>query len=175
MSAARQRRTSRSERPFPLPDPRTPASGRPDDRERCLPNTSDPTPGGRGRLKPRTCSLFTMSNIRRPRTRRRIHNADTGPWWSQTGSNRRPHACKARALPTELWPHLGFASSAGAGVRPLGPTRPGRALPRPWRAAVRRRGKAQGDARRRRRLRPPNNGGPGTTRTSDLTLIRGAL
>ena len=26
------------------------------------------------------------------------------PWWSQTGSNRRPHACKARALPTELWP-----------------------------------------------------------------------
>ena len=27
-----------------------------------------------------------------------------GPWWSQTGSNRRPHACKARALPAELWP-----------------------------------------------------------------------
>jgi hypothetical protein len=25
-------------------------------------------------------------------------------WWSQTESNRRPHACKARALPTELWP-----------------------------------------------------------------------
>jgi hypothetical protein len=25
-------------------------------------------------------------------------------WWSQTGSNRRPRACKARALPTELWP-----------------------------------------------------------------------
>jgi hypothetical protein len=25
-------------------------------------------------------------------------------WWSQTGSNRRPQACKARALPTELWP-----------------------------------------------------------------------
>jgi hypothetical protein len=28
-------------------------------------------------------------------------------WWSQTGSNRRPPACKAGALPTELWPqHL---------------------------------------------------------------------
>ena len=27
-------------------------------------------------------------------------------WWSQTGSNRRPHACKARALPTELWPRF---------------------------------------------------------------------
>ena len=25
-------------------------------------------------------------------------------WWSKTGSNRRPHACKARALPTELLP-----------------------------------------------------------------------
>ena len=28
-------------------------------------------------------------------------------WWSQTGSNRRPHACKARALPTELLPQGG--------------------------------------------------------------------
>ena len=28
-------------------------------------------------------------------------------WWSQTGSNRRPPACKAGALPTELWPPQG--------------------------------------------------------------------
>jgi hypothetical protein len=28
-------------------------------------------------------------------------------WWSQTGSNRRPPACKAGALPTELWPRQG--------------------------------------------------------------------
>jgi hypothetical protein len=27
-------------------------------------------------------------------------------WWSQTESNRRPHACKARALPAELWPRI---------------------------------------------------------------------
>src|SRR5207248_3336659 len=26
-------------------------------------------------------------------------------WWSRSGSNRRPQACKARALPTELRPH----------------------------------------------------------------------
>jgi hypothetical protein len=26
-------------------------------------------------------------------------------WWSQTGSNRRHPACKAGALPAELWPH----------------------------------------------------------------------
>ena len=28
-------------------------------------------------------------------------------WWSQTGSNRRHPACKAGALPAELWPHHG--------------------------------------------------------------------
>src|SRR5450755_1466979 len=33
----------------------------------------------------------------------RTRLADPG-WWSQTGSNRRPPACKAGALPTELWP-----------------------------------------------------------------------
>src|SRR4051812_26421910 len=27
-------------------------------------------------------------------------------WWSQAGSNRRPPACHAGALPAELWPHL---------------------------------------------------------------------
>ena len=31
--------------------------------------------------------------------------AERSAWWSQTGSNRRPPACKAGALPTELWPH----------------------------------------------------------------------
>src|SRR4051794_32990824 len=30
--------------------------------------------------------------------------ASQKPWWRQTGSNRRPHACKARALPAELCP-----------------------------------------------------------------------
>src|ERR1700739_3550849 len=27
-------------------------------------------------------------------------------WWSQTGSNRRPLACHASALPAELWPRV---------------------------------------------------------------------
>ena len=34
----------------------------------------------------------------------RVANGEA--WWSQTGSNRRPHACKARALPAELWPRI---------------------------------------------------------------------
>src|SRR5258706_14152982 len=50
-------------------------------------------------------------------------------WWSQTGSNRRPHACKARALPAELWPRTRRRMLAGlpstssrhtARLRPLG-------------------------------------------------------
>ena len=122
--------------------PRTP-EGAPTDRRRCLPNTSDPLEAAGAVSSLGTCSLFTMSNIRQPRTQRRIpFHADTqgpspAPWWSQTGSNRRPHACKARALPTELWPH-------SREPRPVG-------------------------------LRFGRDGGPGTTRTSDLTLIRGAL
>ena len=34
-------------------------------------------------------------------------------WWSQTGSNRRPHACKARALPAELWPRNQNTNATG--------------------------------------------------------------
>ena len=34
-----------------------------------------------------------------------------GNWWSQTGSNRRPLACHASALPAELWPHSEGANS----------------------------------------------------------------
>ena len=101
--------------------------------------------------KGRTHSLFTMSNNTLPRNGKRRAGWRTSgeflgcgrgrpvtrprsitpsltllprQWWSQTGSNRRPHACKARALPTELW---------------------------------------------------PRSGGPGKTRTSDLTLIKRAL
>jgi hypothetical protein len=45
-----------------------------------------------------------------------------GTWWSQTGSNRRPPACKAGALPTELWPRSGGRSqivSPGCHIRIL--------------------------------------------------------
>ncbi len=34
----------------------------------------------------------------------RASTHDPRVWWSQTGSNRRPPACKAGALPAELWP-----------------------------------------------------------------------
>ena len=34
-------------------------------------------------------------------------------WWSQTGSNRRPQACKASALPTELRPRPWLVGQGG--------------------------------------------------------------
>ena len=43
-------------------------------------------------------------------------------WWSQTGSNRRPPACKAGALPTELWPRPerpAFAEAIAGNLRSL--------------------------------------------------------
>ena len=49
----------------------------------------------------------------------------TSDWWSQTGSNRRPPACKAGALPTELWPQTDGRQTDGrmvmrAGSSPIG-------------------------------------------------------
>ena len=61
-------------------------------------------------------------------------------WWSQTGSNRRPHACKARALPTELWPQYFFAKGKKCGApaddcnnhREVPSTHANRAVARIW-------------------------------------------
>ncbi len=44
---------------------------------------------------------------------RAVAGAASEGWWSQTGSNRRPHACKARALPAELWPRTRRRMLAG--------------------------------------------------------------
>ncbi len=42
------------------------------------------------------------------------------PWWSQGGSNSRPPACKAGALPAELWPRAGCGAGRGLPApRPL--------------------------------------------------------
>ena len=103
--------------------------------------------------------------------------------WSQPGSNRRPPACKAGALPAELWP-LWLALSLGRlaakrilclelnqgenkrssnlfGVFGVGQGVDGRSLltaNEPF-----------------HNTGPHQSGGSGRTRTSDLTLIRGAL
>ena len=42
-------------------------------------------------------------------------SAGSAAWWSQTGSNRRPPACKAGALPTELWPRAGDGRNQESG------------------------------------------------------------
>jgi hypothetical protein len=57
----------------------------------------------------RSSERSPLHAVRKPA--RRIRDAreqilpdEPSRWWSQTGSNRRPPACKAGALPAELWP-----------------------------------------------------------------------
>ncbi len=47
-----------------------------------------------------------MANARLTRHFRVIQTLPIEDWWRQTGSNRRPPACKAGALPAELCPHV---------------------------------------------------------------------
>ena len=55
--------------------------------------------------KTRSSLSIQTSRMRSDVSRTTVHSVDDQTiWWSQTGSNRRPHACKARALPAELWP-----------------------------------------------------------------------
>ena len=74
-----------------------------DDKEPCV------NPTQRLRQCRRQGSFHFSSNEHR-------FNRPTGHrfWWSQSGSNRRPQACKASALPTELWPRFG-GKSGGPG------------------------------------------------------------
>ena len=57
----------------------------------------------------KTSSLL-MNDVKE-RTLRQLAARCSMRWWRQTGSNRRPPACKAGALPTELCPRLSFRSA----------------------------------------------------------------
>ncbi len=49
--------------------------------------------------------VSTLANLIAVRPRLIVSNGVSKKnWWSQAGSNRRPPACKAGALPAELWP-----------------------------------------------------------------------
>ena len=47
---------------------------------------------------------------------RAMRSPKSKTWWSLSGSNRRPHACKARALPAELRPHNRKDDAKAAGI-----------------------------------------------------------
>ena len=55
-------------------------------------------------------------------------------WWSQPGSNRRPPACKAGALPAELWPPMPDPAHPKARIRRHAPAVAGLASRRDMRA-----------------------------------------
>ena len=113
-------------------------------------------------------------------------------WWRMTGSNRRPPACKAGALPAELIPHsLTFDKRRGLapfclllkGHR-LNPGLIHHASPRHWLVRTKR-VKAEGraayffvgkrpDNAESRRL-SQTNGGSGWARTNDPRLIKTVL
>ena len=99
-------------------------------------------------------------------------------WWSRTGSNRRPEACKATALPTELRPHFVWPQTPAAASAALASRAKVRGahsrlrLFEPIANLARLELNAEGIARptgRRARLREsraahePHNGGPGRT------------
>ena len=62
---------------------------------------------------PFALSSYGAAAFRYHRARRAEAGVACEGWWSQTGSNRRPHACKARALPAELWPRTRRRRLAG--------------------------------------------------------------
>jgi hypothetical protein len=73
--------------------------------------------------EPRHCRMQRRESPARRRASGRISGASRAEfipverppvWWSQTGSNRRPPACKAGALPTELWPRQKSAAGRRA-------------------------------------------------------------
>src|SRR5215218_6908332 len=104
----------------------------------CLPSISDAhgcgpwlVRGTRCPLAEYAASLRFQTSALPPKEGRRIPLTFRIPkkWWSLSGSNRRPEACKATALPAELRPRFGLASSAGESVRFLGCPRHGARRP----------------------------------------------
>lgn len=69
-----------------------------------------------------------MANARLTRHFRVIQTLPIEDWWRQTGSNRRPPACKAGALPAELCPHVqrtsGYYRQTMVGLVGFEPTTP---------------------------------------------------
>ena len=57
-----------------------------------------------GTIPSSRCQTTRTRSIDRPVRISVLMDEFPDDWWSQSGSNRRPHACKARALPAELWP-----------------------------------------------------------------------
>jgi hypothetical protein len=113
-----------------------------------------------GTAKPCALSGWCLANpmVLTPRRRRALRRArrrqDAGAgWWRQTGSNRRPHACKARALPAELCP----LTMVGLGrlERPTSPLSGVRSNHLSYRPRKDRSPSARGHKPRRRPVDPP--------------------
>jgi hypothetical protein len=96
------------------------------DRHHQHPATKNPEGSPYARLRLRNPNKSSLHNVIQNRQqaqrllqsfflieRSAIKSTSNTKWWSRTGSNRRHPACKAGALPAELRPQFGLASSAG--------------------------------------------------------------
>lgn len=72
--------------------------------KRCRFSRTRAIPDGPARAAKLGCSGYSHEIHPPPSRPRRAASGDN--WWSQSGSNRRPDACKATALPAELWPQF---------------------------------------------------------------------
>ena len=114
------------------PDPRTTSSSdrqrptRTPERPRC-PQRETPEPRRSHRQFRSTMSKTLEQGRSLQITSRPDRNCPDQDWWRRSDSNRRPEACKAPALPTELRPRISLESRQSRAARP-------------WAARYRRRG-----------------------------------
>ena len=130
---SRNRRPPRGGDPTHRPSRRTrPAASTAGNPKRAT--LGPPNPTTRSLATPLLLRTTSTSPAPSPVTPARTLPRRASPWWSQTGSNRRPPACKAGALPAELWPRRdgpepGHAPPPAAGHphdhRPARPNRDG--------------------------------------------------
>jgi hypothetical protein len=102
---------------------------------------------------PWSSPLAVVAPCGAPDGARMLEQVGGAGWWRQTGSNRRPHACKARALPAELCP----LTMVGLGrlERPTSPLSGVRSNHLSYRPRKDRSPSARGHQPRRRPVDPP--------------------
>ena len=122
----------------------------------CLPNTPDPTACGAVALSACAQPAECIPSLRFQTSAFRSCSKQTRTSMTPDKNNNPPHPAKVKTFKAGNWWSL-----TGSNRRP--PECKSGALPAELRPQT------------GSRSRSPDNGGPGTTRTSDLTLIRGAL
>ncbi len=119
-----QRQTPRAAVRHTHPSGRPPVTRTGDEPFRRRPSDQIPSPIqlGAGGLGDPSGSVFSShvqqqaNRTQRSRPQTRLSRLNGATWWSLSGSNRRPPACKAGALPAELKPRCRHTAGTGSRV-----------------------------------------------------------